>query len=59
MKIGFIGCGNMGMAMAKGILGSGIAGTQEMIASAKSEATMEKIKNELQIRAAASNREVV
>lgn len=59
MKIGFIGCGNMGMAMAKGILGSGIAGAQEMIASAKSEATMEKIKNELQIRVAASNREVV
>ena len=59
MKIGFIGCGNMGMAMAKGILGSGIAGAQEMIASAKSEATMEKIKNELQIRVAASHREVV
>ncbi len=59
MKIGLIGCGNMGMAIAHGILRSGIAGTQEMTASANSEATREKIKNELHIHAAASNREVV
>ncbi len=59
MKIGFIGCGNMGMAMLNGILASGMTGREELIASAKSEATRDKIKKELKINLAASNLEVV
>lgn len=59
MKIGFIGCGNMGRAMLNGILRSGLVTGEELIASAKSKETRGKIKHELQIRLAASNREVV
>ncbi len=58
MKIGFIGCGNMGRAMINGILQSGLVKNEELIASAKSEETCNKIKNDLQIQLAASNREV-
>lgn len=57
MKIGFIGCGNMGTAMLNGILQSGMLQAGELIASAKSEATRGKIKNELHINLAASNQE--
>lgn len=57
MKIGFIGCGNMGSAMLSGILQSGLADAKALTASAKSEATRNKIKNELKIHLAASNRE--
>lgn len=49
MKIGFIGCGNMASAMIKGILKSGLAGPQELMASAKSSRTQEKIRNDLKI----------
>lgn len=59
MKIGFIGCGNMATAMINGILQSGMCQRQDLAASAKSEATRSKIKNELHIYAAASNQEVV
>ncbi|MDE7311214.1 MAG: pyrroline-5-carboxylate reductase [Eubacterium sp.] len=58
MKIGFIGCGNMGTAMVRGILESGMARAEELAASAKSEATRRKMKDRFQIRAAASNLEV-
>ena len=39
MKIGFIGCGNMAIAMLKGILKSGEVKNADMIASAKSDKT--------------------
>jgi len=58
MKVGFIGCGNMGTAMLNGILRSGMLEAGELIASAKSGATREKIKKELLIHLAASNQEV-
>lgn len=58
MKIGFIGCGNMATAMINGILKSGLYKQDDLIASAKSTATYNKIKNELHIRPAASNQEV-
>lgn len=58
MKIGFIGCGNMATAMINGILESGMCQAQELAASAKSEATYRKIKDELHIYPAASNQEV-
>lgn len=57
MKVGFIGCGNMGSAMLSGILQSGLVEAKDLIASAKSEDTQNKIKNELKIHLAASNRE--
>ena len=58
MRIGFIGCGNMATAMIKGILDSQKAKTEDVIASAKSEKTREKIKTELGINAALKNKEV-
>lgn len=59
MKIGFIGCGNMGKAMLNGILQSGMVRPEELIASAQSEATLTIIQKELNIHATASNQEVV
>lgn len=59
MKIGFIGCGNMATAMIRGILDSGRAQHAEIMASAHSDQTKKKIRQELKIRAAESNREVV
>ena len=59
MKIGFIGCGNMGSAMLQGILEAGTYKSEELIASAKSEKTKEKIKNEFKITLADSNQDVV
>ena len=46
MKIGFIGCGNMATAMLKGILKSGEVEASDMIASAKSDKTREKIEKD-------------
>lgn len=59
MDIGFIGCGNMGTAMIKGILESGAVQQNELTASAKSSVTKQKIQKELQIRLAESNHAVV
>lgn len=59
MKIGFIGCGNMATAMIRGMIKSGVAKPEEMIASAKSEKTRGRIKTELGICAAQNNRQVV
>ena len=58
MKIGFIGCGNMGTAMAKGILDSGKCKPEDMIFSAKSEESREKKSKMLGIKAVADNKEV-
>ena len=59
MKIGFIGCGNMATAMLKGILKSGEVKNADMIASAKSDKTREKIEKELGIQKADTNAQVV
>lgn len=58
MKIGFIGCGNMASAMIGGIIKNQVAAPEEILASAKSEATRERAAKNLGIRLAASNREV-
>ncbi len=50
MKIGFIGCGNMGSAMIRGMLGSGAAKAEDMTASALSEKSRRRIREELGIR---------
>ena len=59
MKIGFIGCGNMATAILKGILKCGEVKKVDMIASAKSEKTREKIQKELGIQRAENNCQVL
>jgi len=49
MKIGFIGCGSMASAMIRGILKSGLAAQSEIMASAKTEQTRQKIREKLQV----------
>lgn len=56
MKIGFIGCGSMASGMIRGILGCGFAAKEDLTASAKSEATKERIRTQFGI-ACASNEE--
>lgn len=54
-KIGFIGCGNMGSAMIRGILRGNVAAPQDVCASAVSEKTKKKITEDLGIKCAESN----
>ena len=56
--IGFIGAGNMGSAIIGGILDSSLATTSQIIASAHSVATLEKIKNRFSIETTLSNETV-
>lgn len=56
-KIGFIGIGNMGSAMLKGILGAGLAAKDEVIASCRSESTKQKISDEFGITVTLDNKE--
>ena len=58
MKLGFIGCGNMATAMLSGILQKGLVEASDIIGSAKSAASRERIKTSLGIQVAESNREV-
>lgn len=57
MKIGFIGCGNMATAMIKGILKQEAAGADQVMATAKSEGTKKKIREELGILLGEDNRQ--
>ncbi len=57
MKVGFIGCGNMGGAMMQGILDSGICRPDEMTAWDAQAEALERRRRELGIRAASDNRE--
>ena len=45
MKLGFIGCGNMAKAMLGGILKNEICAKEDVIATAKSEASRENARN--------------
>lgn len=49
MVIGFIGLGNMARAMIGGIIGKGLYAPEEIIGSAKSEQTCEKVRKEFDI----------
>lgn len=44
MKIAFIGTGNMGGAIVKGLIQSGICNPEDIICTAKTEATLEKLR---------------
>ena len=58
LKLGFIGCGNMGKAMLSGVLESGKCVKADVLFSAKTEATREKIKSQFDIKVTADNKEV-
>ncbi len=55
-KIGFVGCGNMGAAMIKGILDSGACEKEQVMASVKSRESAEKKQAELGIQVVQDNR---
>lgn len=55
-KIGFIGAGNMGSAMMKGIIANGLASKDEVIASCRSESTKEKVSAALGIEVTLDNK---
>ncbi len=55
MKIGFIGLGNMAGAMIGGILGKQLVAAEDIIGSAKTAATKDKIRNKYHIRTAETN----
>jgi len=57
-RIGFIGCGKMAQAMIEGILSSNLLQPEKIMISAKSEATVEKVKNKYKVLTANSNKEV-
>jgi pyrroline-5-carboxylate reductase len=56
MKIGFIGCGNMGEAMLAGILSSGKCAPQEVMISVKSEASASEKRRQYHVEAVTDNR---
>lgn len=58
MKLGFIGCGNMATAMMKGIIGNHIISKEDMIGSALSQATLDRVQKELGIHVTTDNRKV-
>ena len=57
MKLGFIGCGNMANAMIAGIIGNGICKAEEIIGSAKSEASRVRVNKEFGIYMTEDNKE--
>lgn len=57
-KIGFIGCGNMAKAMIGGIVASGLVPAQQVLASARTEATRMAAQQAYGICTTAENREV-
>lgn len=58
-KIGFIGSGNMGSAMIGGIISSNLVPADHVIASAKTQATINRLKEEYHIRGTLDNCEAV
>lgn len=56
--IGFIGCGNMGSSMVKGILNSGLSTPDHIIASTRTQSASNRLSASLGIRAAADNAQV-
>lgn len=58
MKIGFIGLGNMAKAIIGGMLKQGIVAPTDIIGSAKTQATMDKMAEEFGIQTNADNRQI-
>ena len=57
-KIGFIGSGNMGRAMIGGIISSGLVPASHLIASAKTQATLDTLSEQYGIRTTLDNETV-
>lgn len=57
-KLGFIGIGNMGEAMLGGVITSGLLEAQNIMASARSQATIDNISSEYGIKTSLSSKEV-
>ena len=53
--IGFIGAGNMGSAMIGGILDASLANTSQIIASARSQETLDAVRTRFSIRRSRKN----
>ena len=58
MKIGFIGLGNMAMAMIGGVLAKGLARPEEIMGSARTAATREAVKQAYGIATVPENKQV-
>lgn len=58
MKLGFIGCGNMAKAMIRGILNGGLVSSEKIIASSKTESTLEKVEKEFNINVDLNNKRI-
>ncbi len=56
--IGFIGCGNMGKAMAGALVKDEKYGKESLIVSALSEATRQEVKEKWQVRTTDNNKEI-
>lgn len=56
--VGFIGSGNMGRAIMGGMIAAGLYAPSQILASAKTTETVEKIEKELGIVATTDNTEV-
>ena len=56
MMIGFIGLGNMATAMIGGMLQKGIAAPEDIIGSARTETTVEKVKTKFNINTTTDNK---
>ncbi len=59
MRVGFIGCGNMGQAMLSGMLDSGKVKRDEVIVSAKSLESRVNLKKKYEVAVAEDNEQVV
>lgn len=59
MKLGFIGTGNMAGAIMGGIIKEGVIKAEEIIGSAISESTRERVRKEYGIQVTGNNKEVV
>ncbi|MBO5620142.1 MAG: NAD(P)-binding domain-containing protein, partial [Butyrivibrio sp.] len=55
MTLGFIGLGNMAKAMIGGILQKGLMGPNEIIGTAQTQATCQKVANKYGIQTRSSN----
>ena len=58
MRLGFIGAGNMAQAMIGGILAKEIVKKEDIIASAATQKTIDKVAKEFGINVTLDNREV-
>ncbi len=58
MVIGFIGLGNMARAMISGIIGEGISAPEEVMGSARSEETCDKVRKEFDIFTTTDNKKI-